>query len=83
MRIYITLNSEKPKDKIILDYLENSYDSKGEIKRLLYQIATNGVQIGISKNTTDEVVEVQNSDSEVQSEPIKNNIDDDILNFFK
>lgn len=40
-RIYITLNSNKEKDKIILDYLESTYSASETIKSILYQFATN------------------------------------------
>ena len=86
MRIYITLNENKEKDKLILDYLNKSYDYKSAIKILLYQNALkeiNEVQIGTSTNVKEEVLEVQRGVNEVRSEPSKETIDDDILNFFK
>lgn len=41
MKIYLTLNEEKEKDKLIIDYLNNQYSKSGAIKAMLYQIATN------------------------------------------
>lgn len=40
-RLYITLNDEKEKDKVILNYLSNSYSESDAIKEALYRLATN------------------------------------------
>ncbi len=41
-RIYITLNSDKEKDKIIEELLSNSYSEADFIKETLYRLATQG-----------------------------------------
>lgn len=41
MKIYLTLNDEKEKDKLIIDYLNAQYSKTGTIKDMLYQKATN------------------------------------------
>lgn len=41
MKIYLTLNPDKDKDKAIIDYLEQQYSKSGTIKSLLYQVAVN------------------------------------------
>lgn len=43
MRIYITLNYKKEKDKIILDYLNTTYSHSETIKNILFQIASEGI----------------------------------------
>lgn len=43
-RIYITLNDNKEKDKVILNYLSNSYSEGDAIKEALYRSATNSTQ---------------------------------------
>lgn len=45
MKIYLTLNEEKEKDKLIIDYLNAQYSKSGAIKAMLYQIATNAGNI--------------------------------------
>lgn len=40
-RIYITLNTDKEKDRIIENYLSQSYNEKDAIKDALYRLATN------------------------------------------
>ena len=39
MKIYITLNESKEKDKVIIDYLDKQYSKSGVVKALLYQVA--------------------------------------------
>lgn len=41
MKIYLTLNPDKDKDKAIIDYLEKQYSKSNSIKSLLYQVAVN------------------------------------------
>lgn len=41
-RLYITLNPNKEKDIIILNYLKSTYSETETIKSILYQYATNG-----------------------------------------
>ncbi|MVX64630.1 hypothetical protein GKZ28_13100 [Clostridium chromiireducens] len=55
-RVYITLNSDKEKDRIIEEFLSNSYSEADLIKETLYRLATKGdnlQQLGI--NSTDKV----------------------------
>lgn len=47
-RIYITLNEKKDKDKVILDYLSNSYSESDTIKDVLYRIATNSYNLNLN-----------------------------------
>ena len=47
-RIYITLNEKKDKDKVILDYLSSSYSESDTIKDVLYRIATNSYNLGLT-----------------------------------
>ena len=39
-RIYVTLNPNKDKDLVILEYLNSTYNESETIKSILYQIAT-------------------------------------------
>lgn len=41
MKIYLTLNPDKDKDKAIINYLEQQYSKSGTIKSLLYQVSVN------------------------------------------
>lgn len=43
-RIYITLNDQKEKDRIIEDYLSQSYSESDAIKEAIYRLATNNIQ---------------------------------------
>ena len=45
MKIYLTLNPDKDKDRAIIDYLEQQYSKSGTIKSLLYQVAVNDGKI--------------------------------------
>ena len=47
-RIYITLNEQKDKDKVILDYLSSSYSESDTIKDVLYRIATNSYNLSLN-----------------------------------
>lgn len=47
-RIYITLNERRDKDKVILDYLSNSYSESDTIKDVLYRIATNSYNLNLN-----------------------------------
>ena len=40
-RFYITLNPNKEKDLVILEYLNSTYNESETIKSILYRIATN------------------------------------------
>lgn len=39
MKIYLTLNEEKEKDRVIINYLNAQYSKSGKIKDILYQEA--------------------------------------------
>lgn len=41
-RIYITLNPNKNNDKIIIDYLNTTYNASSAIKHILYEYITKG-----------------------------------------
>lgn len=47
-RIQLTLNAEKEKEKVVLDYLSNSFNDMQEIKRILYEYIVN--QSGVKKS---------------------------------
>ena len=97
VRIYITLNNKKEKDKIILDYLNTTYSHSETIKNILFQIASeniNKVNIGADLNIINESVRKQkgahNTNAVIVDEPIINKVsvesmeevDDDIKNMF-
>jgi hypothetical protein len=55
-RVYITLNSDKEKDRIIEEFLSNSYSEADLIKETLYRLATKGDNLQqLSINSTDKV----------------------------
>lgn len=55
-RIYITLNSDKEKDRIIEKFLSNSYSESDFIKETLYRLAMQGDNLqSISANSTEKV----------------------------
>lgn len=55
-RIYITLNSDKDKDRIIEDLLSNSYSESDFIKETLYRLATQGDNLQLlNENSTQKV----------------------------
>lgn len=92
-RFYITLNPQKDKDKIILDYLSSTYNESETIKSLLYKVATGGgdmVQLGDKINgiiTANKEQNVTNSTEKViKDEKLNNNqitVDEDIMGLFK
>lgn len=64
MKIYITLNPDKDKDKAIIDYLEQQYSKSGTIKSLLYQVAVNDGNIPtITNNSKEEKLEKKTVES--------------------
>lgn len=95
-RIYITLNPNKEKDKIILDYLETTYSYSETIKNILFQRASqsiNKVHIGTEFTKENKNVMEQkgaNNINKVLDAPYINrtsmeeikDIDDDIKNMF-
>ncbi|WP_053956818.1 hypothetical protein [Inediibacterium massiliense] len=56
-RIYITLNDNKEKDRIIETYLSQSYSEKDAIKEAIYRLATNNTQS--LQNDTNSIEKVQ------------------------
>lgn len=94
-RFYITLNSNKDKDLVILDYLSSTYSESETIKSILYQVATNRCYQVNSENNKPKIEvneEVENKDkctekvqnaidikSDVEAEI---EVDDDIKNLF-
>lgn len=89
MRISFTLNEDKPKDKAIIEFLENQYNAADYIKYVLYQNATNRVILAHSNtiNTPMEVNESQKSDENVQNcveiaQKKHIELTDEIMNFF-
>lgn len=94
-RLYITLNPNKEKDCVILEYLESTYNEAETIKSILYQIATNRYnKINIAQDLVENisVKEVQKGDKSLNEEEnykynkeIKSDtfeVSDDIKNFF-
>ena len=94
-RLYITLNPNKEKDCVILEYLESTYNESETIKSILYQIATNRYnKINIAQNLVENISikEVQKGDKSLNEEKnykcnkeIKSDtfeVSDDIKNFF-
>lgn len=64
MKIYLTLNHDKDKDKAIIDYLEQQYSKSGTIKSLLYQVAVNDGNIPtITANSKEEKLEQKTVES--------------------
>lgn len=55
-RVYITLNSDKEKDRIIEEFLSQSYSEADLIKETLYRLATQGDNLQlINAKSTDKV----------------------------
>lgn len=94
-RVYITLNPNKEKDCVILEYLEATYNEAETIKSILYQIATNrGSKVNIAQDLVENISikEVQKGDKSLNEEQIckhnkelkSNNVEvsDDIKKFF-
>lgn len=88
-RIYISLNSDKPKDSIIQKFLESTYSESETIKAILYQHALEGskkVHIAPEYDliSSDSVFQKgAESDSEEQNDAVASiEIDNDIMNMF-
>ena len=92
-RFYITLNPQKEKDKIILDYLGSTYNESETIKSLLYRVATswgNTVQLddkitGIIAINEEQTI-ANGTEKVIKGEKLNNNqitVDEDIMGFFK
>jgi hypothetical protein len=66
-RIYITLNPKKEKDRIISDWLSQSYSESDAIKEAIYRLATNSFQrVQMGTNCTEKVQIVPKRNKEVQ-----------------
>ncbi|WP_026887836.1 hypothetical protein [Clostridium beijerinckii] len=68
-RVYITLNSDKEKDRIIEEFLSNSYSEADLIKETLYRLATQGnnsQQLNI--NSTEKVQKVTTRTKKVKKD---------------
>lgn len=66
-RVYITLNDKKEKDKIIADYLSQSYSESDAIKEAIYRLATNNIQqMQIDSNSTKKVQLASQEDKKVK-----------------
>lgn len=64
MKIYLTLNPDKDKDKAIINYLEQQYSKSGTIKSLLYQVSVNEGNIPtITTNSKEEKLEQKTVES--------------------
>lgn len=94
-RFYITLNHNKDKDLVILEYLSSTYNEAETIKSILYQVATNRCyevnlennQLGIEISKEVQIGErctekVQMSKSDKDNSKSEIDIDDDIRNLF-
>ena len=67
-RIYITLNSDKQKDRIIEKFLSNSYSESDFIKETLYRLAMQGDNLqSISANSTEKVQKTINRSNNSKS----------------
>ncbi len=92
-RIYITLNEKKEKDKIILDYLNSTYNECETIKSLLYNFATNkGNKVQFGNKIDEDKIDVEEQKVVISAEKINkdekmnNNeiiIDKDIMGLFE
>ena len=76
LRIYITLNPNKEKDLVILNYLKSTYNEAETIKSILYKIATNKnceVQLGagVSHYTSKD----ENKNDDISIEKVKKDAD--------
>lgn len=48
MRLNIYLDENEPKDKIVIDFLNNKYSAVGFIKETMYALATEGAVQGVT-----------------------------------
>lgn len=68
-RVYITLNSDKDKDRIIEEFLSNSYSEADCIKEVLYRMATQGDNLQlININSTNKEQKVINKAKKVRKD---------------
>ncbi|WP_252247118.1 hypothetical protein [Clostridium sp. ZBS4] len=66
-RVYITLNSNKEKDRIIEQFLSSSYSESDFIKETLYRLATNSNNMQLTNiNSTEMVQKTSESNKKVR-----------------
>ncbi|NFF21935.1 hypothetical protein FDF76_10350 [Clostridium botulinum] len=66
-RVYITLNSDKEKDRIIEELLSSAYSESDFIKETLYRLATQGDNLElINNNSIVSVQKIMSSDKKVK-----------------
>lgn len=88
-RLYITLNPNKEKDIIILNYLKSTYSETETIKSILYQYATNGCNNQLRDDNIIKSIEIKRvkDDAQITQEVMKGNgseikINEETLRFF-
>ena len=88
-RLYITLNPNKEKDIIILNYLKSTYSETETIKSILYQYATNGCNNQLIDDNIINPIEIKRvkDDAQITQEVMKGNgseikINEETLRFF-
>ena len=88
-RLYITLNPNKEKDIIILNYLKSTYSETETIKSILYQYATNGCNNQLIDDNIINPIEIKRvkDDDKITQEVMKGNgseikINEETLRFF-
>lgn len=88
-RMYITLNPNKAKDIIILNYLKSTYSETETIKSILYQYATNGCNNKLRDDNMIKSIEIKRvkDDDKITQEVMKGNrseikINEETLRFF-
>ena len=86
-RMYITLNPNKAKDIIILNYLKSTYSETETIKSILYQYATNGCNNKLRDDNMIKSIEIKRvkDDTKITQEVMKDNeikINEETLRFF-
>ena len=80
-RFYITLNDKKDKDRIISDYLSQSYSEADAIKEAIYRLATNNIQqVKTGINSNEKVRIVSKGNKEVQKGANNTNKDEKVIN---
>ncbi len=72
-RIYITLNSEKDKDVVIINYLSNCYSEKDAIKEELYRLAIQSNDLVQNGNESTKKVQLAPHDTEKMQLDTKSN----------
>ena len=87
--MYITLNPNKAKDIIILNYLKSTYSETETIKSILYQYAINGCNNQLRDDNIIKLMEIKKGkdDVKITQEVIKGNeneikINEETLRFF-